>query len=290
MKGIALVANWQKENIEAIIKEITVFLKEKGIPFCFDEESASRLGVSGCLPSRAWQGNVDLALVLGGDGTILKVARDLAGTDIPIMGINLGDMGFLTAVEARDLKKGLAKLINGEYGIFQRMMLSATVFRKGLKKAQYEVLNDVVISKGPFSRIIALKTYINNDFLERYPGDGVIIATPTGSTGYSLSAGGPIVNPSLNVIIITPICPHLLHHRSVIVHERDEIKIQVCTRHPEVVLTIDGQLAFNLQDEDEVIVKSSKNKTMMVNFKEISFYKLLHHKLKNSDYDIGEKS
>ncbi len=285
MKGLAIVPNWQKDITRETVQEIITFLKAEGIPFFLDEEGAKALGMPDCFaPPSAWKDRVDLVLVLGGDGTILRVARDLVGTELPIMGINLGDMGFLTALEVTELKKGLRQVLEGRYEVMGRMMLSARVLRQGQEMARYEALNDVVISKGPFSRIIELRTYINDDFLEKYPGDGVIISTPTGSTGYSLSAGGPIVNPSLHVLIITPICPHLLHHRSVIVHKEDEIRIQVLTRHAEVVLTVDGQQGFTLQNEDQVIVKNSPHQTKLVNFKEKTFYNLLHYKLKKTNF------
>ncbi len=281
MRNLALKINWQKENALATAREIIAFLQSKKVNFYLDEEGAKKLDKPDSYkPQSEWHEMVDIVLVLGGDGTILKVAREFAGKNLPILGINLGDVGFLATVETSELQLGLEKILAEDYLTLNRMMLSATVFRHGKKLAEYEALNDIVISKGPFSRIIELKTYINDDFLEKHPGDGVIISSPTGSTGYSLSAGGPIVNPSLNVIIITPICPHLLHHRSVIVNEKDIIKIQVFTRHTEVVLTVDGQLGFALQNEDEVIVQNSPNKTRLVNFKENNFYKILHHKLK----------
>lgn len=285
MKGIAIMPNWQKENIRETVREITGLLEERKVPFYLDREGADNLGLAEhYAPVSTWKEKVELVMVLGGDGTILRVARSLAGLELPIMGINLGDMGFLTAMEVNELKKGLLQVLAGEYQVLERMMLSARVIRDGQEMAGYEALNDIVISKGPFSRIIELITYINDDFLEKYPGDGVIISTPTGSTGYSLSAGGPIVNPSLHVIIITPICPHLLHHRSVIVHKEDEIRMQIYTRHAEVVLTVDGQLGFSLQNEDQVIVKNSPHKTKLVNLKEKTFYNLLHYKLKKTNF------
>ncbi len=281
MRNLALKINWQKENALATAREIIVFLQANKVNFYLDEEGAKKLNQPDRYkPHTEWHEIVDIVLVLGGDGTILKVSREFAGKNISILGINLGEVGFLATVETSELQTGLKKILTEDYLVLSRMMLSASVLRQGKKLAEYEALNDIAISKGPFSRIIDLKTYINDDFFETHPGDGVIISSPTGSTGYSLSAGGPIVNPSLGVIIITPICPHLLHHRSVIVHENDIIKIQVFSRHTEVVLTVDGQLGFSLQNEDEIIVQKSPNKTRLVNFKENNFYKILHHKLK----------
>ncbi len=285
MKGLAIVPNWHKANCRDTAKEIIGFLEAEKVPFYLDREGAAALEMPHrYAPLSAWKDRVELVLVLGGDGTILRVARSLVEAELPIMGINLGDMGFLTAMEVSELKNGLYQVLAGKYEIVERMMLSAAVLREGREMAGYEALNDIVISKGPFSRIIELITYINDDFLEKYPGDGVIISTPTGSTGYSLSAGGPIVNPSLHVIIITPICPHLLHHRSVIVHKEDEIRMQVLTRHAEVVLTVDGQQGFTLQNEDQVLVKKSPYSTKLVNFREKTFYNLLHHKLKKTNF------
>ena len=218
-KGIGVVPNWQKENIDGVIEEIKSFFDAYDVPIYVAPEKEPLLHLASPVKEiQKWPQKVDLVIVLGGDGTFLRVSRELAYTNIPILGINLGHKGFLAEIEVDQLAVSLQKLIDKDYKLGKRMMLYTEVLREGKNFASSISLNDVIISRGPFSRIINLDTYINDDFLETYPGDGVIIASPTGSTGYSLSAGGPVVNPDLNLLLITPICPHLLYQRSVVVN------------------------------------------------------------------------
>lgn len=281
MKGIGIVPNWKKkEEVEAMVARIVAFCQERSVtPYLPEsDELEPQPGVE-ILPLQEFVGKTDFVIVLGGDGTILRVARQLSGTNLPLLGVNLGQMGFLAEVEPPMLEAGLDMLLEGQYKVRHRLMLSARVFRDDRPVAEYTALNDVVISKGPFSRIIYLDTYVNDKHLETYPSDGIIISTPTGSTGYSLSAGGPIVNPALDVMIITPICPHLLHHRSVIVASHERVSIHPWTRQAEVILTVDGQVGFQLQDGDEVQVTRAPLTTPLVQLHGTDFYTLLHRKL-----------
>jgi NAD+ kinase len=170
--------------------------------------------------------------------------------------------------------------VAGQYGFRQRMMLKAVVRRDQEVLERYLALNDIIVSRGPFSRIIKLDAYINNEFLESYSGDGLIVSSPTGSTGYSLSAGGPIVNPSLELLVITPICPHSFYNRSVIVTGSEIIELRVGSGQTQVVLTADGQVGFALEKGDSVIVCRAEQKVRLVHFADNSFYRLLHQKLK----------
>jgi NAD+ kinase len=281
MKGIGIVPNWKKkEEVEAMITRIVAFCQKHDIQTYLPEsdEGEPQAGVD-ILPLQEFVGKTDLVIVLGGDGTILRVARQFSGTNLPILGVNLGQMGFLAEVEPPMLETALQLVLDGNYKIRHRLMLSARVFRDDRPVAEYTALNDIVISKGPFSRIIYLDTYVNDKQLEEYPADGIIVATPTGSTGYSLSAGGPIVNPALDVMIITPICPHLLHHRSVIVDSSERVSIRPWTRQAEVILTIDGQVGFQLQDDDVVQVTRAPLTTPLIQLQGTDFYTLLHRKL-----------
>ena len=281
MKGIGIVPNWKKkQNVVTMIARIVSFCQERQIRLYLPEsdELEAQEGVE-VLPLDAFVGNVDVVIVLGGDGTILRVARQFSGTSLPILGVNLGQMGFLAEVEPPMLETSLQMLVDGQYKVRHRLMLSARVFRDERLVAEYTALNDVVISKGPFSRIIYVDTYVNDKHLESYPSDGIIVSTPTGSTGYSLSAGGPIVNPALDVMIITPICPHLLHHRSVIVSSNERVSIRTLTRQAEVILTVDGQVGFTLQDDDVVHVTRAPLTTPLVQLLGSDFYTLMHRKL-----------
>jgi len=291
VKGIGIVPNWQKKKeVEAILTRIITFCREQSIKLYLPEaaELEAQAGVD-ILPLPDFVGKTDFVIVLGGDGTILRAARHFSGANLPILGVNLGQMGFLAEVEPPMLEIALQKLIDGKYNVQHRLMLSARVFRDGRLVAEYTALNDVVISKGPFSRIIYLDTYVNDKHLETYPSDGIIISTPTGSTGYSLSAGGPIVNPALEVMIITPICPHLLHHRTVIVASNERVSIRPWTRQAEVVITVDGQEGFRLHDHDEVHVTRAPLTTPLIQLYGTDFYTLLHRKLAKVIYREPER-
>lgn len=279
-KGIGLVPNWQKKNVSRVIVEIQDFFEQHMVPVYVVPTETPLLDMNSPIKElEEWSQHVDLVIAVGGDGTFLRVAREVAFMELPILGLNMGYKGFLAGIEVGNLKTSLQKLIAGDYYIDERLMLQTTISRDDLVVFQSQSLNDVIISRGPFSRIVKLDTFINDDFLESYPGDGLIIATPTGATGYSLSAGGPVVNPSLQVLLITPICPHLLYQRSVIVDHEDLISVSVATSAADVSLTVDGQEGFSLQFNDCIKVKKADCVTRVITFTESNFYKILHNKL-----------
>lgn len=281
MRAIGLIPNWQKENAPLVVKRVQSFFARQSIPL-FETNGQKGFDDAEHLAEvlADWKDRVDLVVVVGGDGTILRVARDLCSWEVPILGINLGQMGFLAAIEVATMERYLQDIVSGQYSFCERMMLEAELWRGEKRLARFQALNDVVVSRGPFSRIITLDTFIGSDFLESYSGDGVIIASPTGSTGYSLSAGGPIVNPALELIVITPICPHSLSNRAVITTGTEKVHLRVCSHRARVVLTVDGQVGFDLQDNDQVIVGRGPSKVRLVTFDNHSFYKILHQKLK----------
>jgi NAD+ kinase len=282
MNCIGLIPNWQKENTALVVEKIKDFFTRRRVQLLVAGSGQDRFstGVSLAEELDSWRERVNLVIVVGGDGTILKAARDLAHWDIPILGINVGQKGFLAEIEVEQMDRYLQYILAGRFECQNRMMLEATVQRGPKILDRYLALNDIVVSRGPFSRIVQVDTFVNDDFLESYSGDGVIVASPTGSTGYSLSAGGPIVNPSMELLVITPICPHTLNNRSVIVTGSERISMRVSSRLAQVVLTVDGQVGFALEDDDEVIVYRSERKAKLVQFKDNSFYRLLHQKLK----------
>ncbi|GAH43532.1 unnamed protein product, partial [marine sediment metagenome] len=183
-------------------------------------------------------------------------------------------------ISSDDLEKSLEKLYQEKYFLDERMMLDCSVKRKDKEIKKFTALNDIVIGKGAFARIICLATYVNDDYVITYSADGLVISTSTGSTAYSLSAGGPIVNPSINSMILTPICPHTLSARPLIIGENDQVRITLESGEEEVMVTIDGQEGFTLEPEDEVIVKKSIHKARLITFKEKSFYAILREKLR----------
>ncbi len=282
MKDIGVIPNWHKKNSSLVVDKITRFFKQRQMKLrVADKKSADFYSeVSLAEQLKKWHDNLGLIIVVGGDGTILRVARDLACWNVPVLGINLGHKGFLAEIEVEQMERFLQYISNNQYSYQERMMMETRLMRGDQELGKYLALNDIVVSRGPFSRIIKVETYVNEDFMESYSGDGVIVSTPTGSTGYSLSAGGPIVNPTMNLFVITPICPHSLYNRSVIINGADTMKLRVDSRLVQVVLTVDGQVRFALEDEDKIIVKKSEQKIKMVCFHDYSFYRMLHQKLK----------
>ncbi|MBT9152869.1 MAG: NAD kinase [Firmicutes bacterium] len=217
--------------------------------------------------------------MLGGDGTLLSVARTWPFWGMPLLGVNLGNLGFLTEVEEVDVLAALAVLRRGEYVLQERMMLRVLVNRDGRQVYESVVLNDCVVTKGAFARMIRLEVHIGNNFFKTFPADGVIISTPTGSTAYSLSAGGPIVDPTMRLMLLTPICPHMLQARPLVVSPQDRIAVKVHSIHEDVVLTLDGQEGVRVYPKDEVVVECSDIVTRLVKIVPRSFYDVLRYKL-----------
>lgn len=224
--------------------------------------------------------NADMVVCLGGDGTFLKVARMVYEKGIPIFGINLGNVGFLTEIEKDDIKNAVNKLILGDYLIEERMMLDASIIRNGNVVKKDTVLNDVVISRGALSKILHLKTYINGEFVDMFPGDGVIISSPTGSTAYSLSAGGPIVEPNIDLIIISPVCPHILYSRSIVTAGDRMVKVVVDEDYNhEAMVTVDGQKGYEIRGGDIINIVKSRHKIKLVRIHPRNFFDVLRTKI-----------
>ncbi|TCT16928.1 NAD+ kinase [Natranaerovirga pectinivora] len=227
---------------------------------------------------------MDCAIILGGDGTIIHSARKLAVHEVPIVGVNLGTVGFLAEVEKKDALNVLEKILSEEYVIENRMMLSTSIISSNGNMINAGIgLNDVVVTRGGFSRIIELSVYVNGQLIDIYYADGMIVSTPTGSTAYSLSAGGPILNPATEMMVITPICPHSLTARSIVVSGEDEVWVKVeDIRNKEdgdVLVTIDGQIGYKLNKNDKIVIKNAAHKTKLVKLKDNNFYTLLRKKI-----------
>ena len=225
----------------------------------------------------------DCAIVLGGDGTIIRAARELSRLDIPILGINLGTLGYLAEVEYNEIEEAIGCLISGNYSIEDRMMLTGGIYSAGEYIGCDIALNDVVVSRNGYSRIISTKIYVNDEPVAKYMGDGIIISTPTGSTGYNLSAGGPIVKPNTSVMIITPICSHAISNRSIVVSDSDEITIEIMeskkTRQEEVIVTFDGRSGIELGQNDRIIVRRAAECTKLVVVGNRKYFDVLSAKL-----------
>jgi len=282
MKAVGIIPNWHKNNSALVVDKVESFFSEHKVDLLIAEDKKVDF-YSDCSLSEqlnSWYDKLRLIIVVGGDGTILRVARDLAFWNIPVLGINLGQKGFLAEIEVEQMERFLHYIVSEQYDYQERMMLEAILMRNGKELGKYMALNDIVVARGPFSRIVKVDVYINKDYMESYSGDGVIIATPTGSTGYSLSAGGPIINPTMKLSVITPICPHSLYNRSVIVDKTDKVKLKVDSSQVQVALTVDGQVRFSLEDKDQVFIQCAEQTVRLVCFHDHSFYHLLHQKLK----------
>jgi NAD+ kinase len=223
---------------------------------------------------------VELVIVLGGDGTLLSVAREVVGQEVPIFGVNLGGLGFLTQIHREEIYRVLEKVIQGEYHVDRREVLSAAVLRGERRLAQYDVLNDAVINKGALARIIDLEVTIDGEEITTFKADGLIFSTPTGSTAYNLSAGGPIVYPSLHCIIITPICSHTLTNRPIVIPDDVTVRAVLKSKQQEVYLTLDGQQGLPLEYEDIVEVKKIPAQIAFIKSPYRHYFGVLREKLK----------
>ncbi len=227
--------------------------------------------------------DIDCAIVLGGDGTLLLAARQLFEWGVPVFGINLGTLGFLTTAEVSSLPDCLIPLVEDTYKIEERMMLKGVVWHGGEVMMKNLALNDIVTARSGLSRLVEVRVSINNELIGIYNGDGVIISTPTGATGYNLSAGGPIVYPTADVIIITPVCPHSLQNRSIVVKGSETVTVEIGKRHKTfdkgTMVTFDGNAAGTLIAGDRIEIKAYREKTKMIKLESAGFYQVLKEKI-----------
>ncbi|MHB8110065.1 MAG: NAD(+)/NADH kinase [Syntrophorhabdaceae bacterium] len=279
MKMIHVVCKREKQDALEIAREI--IRRFGGIcAIKVEEEAASQIGYGDTFEMEHVGEGADVIVVLGGDGTLLSVSRHGKGSDVPIIGINLGSLGFLTEISIEEFATTLDKVLNDNFSISRRIMLDVRVSRAGNSIFEMTILNDAVITKDALARIIDIETYVNEEYLTTYKADGLIISTPTGSTGYSMAAGGPLIYPSLTNLIVTPICPHMLTNRPIILPESVIIRAVLKAMNEKVILTLDGQVGFPLEYEDEVIVKKSAHAVQLVKSPTRGYFEILRTKLK----------
>ena len=284
MKKFALLTNYSKDKRLVYTRMIKTYITENGGSYWIpryisepDKDGDQRYDFSD-MPE-----DIECVLVLGGDGTLLQAARELLQRHIPLLGINLGTLGFLTSAEKSELPKCLDSVLDDSCSIDERMMLEGVAYH-GSEKIQMNIaLNDVIIARAGFSRLVELKIYVNGELLSIYNADGIIVSTPTGSTGYSLSAGGPIIFPQTDVIVITPICPHSLQARSLVVSGEDRIMIEIGrrrkTQKEEAMVTFDGRSAQELETGDRLEIYKAQETTQLIRLKGRSFYQALQNKI-----------
>jgi NAD+ kinase len=281
IQNVAIFAKVHDPRCLGVASDLINWLEERGCTPLTEPQLARQLAYPSALSEDEIRDQAELVVVLGGDGTLISVARLFSDRDVPILGVNLGSLGFLTEITVEELYTRLEKVLEGNPRVSERMMLEVTLHREDQEIEKHNVLNDMVINKGALARIVDLETRVNRHFLTTYKADGLIVSTPTGSTGYSLSAGGPIIHPLMSCIVITPICPHTLTNRPIVVTDESIISITVASSFDEkVYLTLDGQVGFELREGDSVEVRKALKTTALVMSKTRDYFEVLRTKLK----------
>jgi NAD+ kinase len=287
VSDVGLIAKPRSDRAAKLVPELVAWLEARGTNVFLDEESAVYAGRSAALSRDEVAAQAKLLVVLGGDGTLLSAARaslrrdrrhDL-GSDLPLFAVNLGGLGFLTAIKIEELYPQLERALHGDFRVARRRMLHVELWRGDRRIASHEALNDVVLTKAEIARMIDLEVHVDHHFVCVYKADGLIVATPTGSTAYSLSAGGPIMFPSVAATAITPICPHTLTNRPVIVPDESEIQVIVLYNSP-TYMTIDGQVGEILETGDRIVCRRSEHSISLVRPPDMMFFDVLREKLK----------
>ncbi len=281
IQRVGIIAKPQRESIVSVVPGLLDWLRARKLEVVCDEEVASCIPPESGLPREEVTTTVDLLLVLGGDGTLLAAARALGEKPVPILPVNLGQLGFLTSVKLEEMYPILEEVLAGHNRISERTQIEATVHRKGAVAGVYLALNDAVLTKTTLARIMDFDLSIDGAFVCKYRADGLIIATPTGSTAYSLSAGGPIVYPVLDAFIITPICTHQLTNRPLVIPDRANLELRFPAQEDQsFYLTLDGQIGVELHTDDVVTLKKSPRKVLLVRPMRKSYFEILRNKLK----------
>ncbi len=281
MSKVAIISKPQKPELADILAELTAWLALRHQSTLLDSDSAAHIhGAKGILRADLPQHAPDLVIVLGGDGTLLSAARVFAHTGTPLLSVNLGSLGFLTEVPLSDLYKTLDAWCEGKARIDIRSMMHAQLLRNGAATREWDALNDVVLAKGTIARMGDFSIEIDNQMVAAFRADGIIVATPTGSTAYTLAAAGPILMPSVNGMVVTPICPHLLTLRPIVVPGDSTITVRVEGVPNQTYLTVDGQEAIELEVGDQVHLCRSQHSVRLVSLHENGLFNVLRSKLK----------
>lgn len=279
MRTVGVVVKRGRDQAVALARELAAWLHDRGVQVQVEREMPD---ASPARPAskEAMIAACDLIVVLGGDGTLLSVARLMQDRAVPILGVNLGGLGFLTAVTVDELMPMIERILAGNFAIDERLMLDVSLHRGDGKLAERLVLNEAVINKGVLSRIIDLETTVDGQYLCVYKADGLIVTSPTGSTAYSLSAGGPIVHPSVGVMVLSPICPHTLTYRPLVLPDSAVVRVTVRSPDEDVVLTLDGQEGIPLHTGDVVEVRKGRSRVPLVRSSTRGYFDVLRSKLR----------
>ncbi len=281
MRKIGIVSKPERADLPAIVEELTAWLTGKGVEYDCDRVTTAYLGREGGFARECMPDGFDLVIVLGGDGTLLSAARAVGPRETPLLAVNLGGLGFMMTTRAEELFDELGRVLEGSFSVQERRVLEAEVVRANSSLQHYFALNDVVVNQLSIARLLHLDVFVDEEFVCRYRADGLIIATPTGSTAYSLAAGGPIMFPSVQAICLSPICPHTLSNRPVVVPEtsRVEVLIQDGDHDGSTFLTVDGQVGLELRSQDRVRTQCAAHRVRIIQPRRLSFFEVLRTKM-----------
>lgn len=279
VRTVGLVSKPGIAKAAELVPALEAWLRERGISVRYDHQTAIYLSATDGLPREEVADSCDMVIVLGGDGTLLSAARALRGRQIPLFAVNLGNLGFLTSITVDELYPELEQTLQGQSRVSPRRMVQCELWRGDKLVGEYEALNDVVLTKASLARMIDVEIRVAKHFVAKYRADGLIVSTPTGSTAYSLSAGGPIVFPSVSALCITPICPHMLTYRPVLVPDDMDIQIVSLAESESAYLTIDGQVGEPLHQGDLVVCRRSPRCVLLVRPPKMMFFDVLREKL-----------
>jgi NAD+ kinase len=287
IKRVGFIGNSEKAAGSSFISKAAQIITRSGRLVCSDPVTAEMANLKGKIfpDAASLAKNVDLLLVFGGDGTMLRAANEIAGSTTPLLGINLGGLGFLTAVSSDEIETALKRILRGDYEIESRSLIQVYGKCRG-EHIDESALNDFVISRGIISKLITLEVSVNEQPLTRYRCDGLIVSSPTGSTAYALSAGGAVVHPAADVFQITPICPHTLSNRSVIVSLGSKIQVRVVSPKPDIILTADGEMVSEMLPGDTVTIQRSADSVRLLHLPGYSFFDTLRRKLNWSGANV----
>ncbi|MBQ8304927.1 MAG: NAD(+)/NADH kinase [Blautia sp.] len=286
MKKFYIITNKDKDQDLLVTEMVRTYLAEHGCSCSVRLADQKHEGAFRYTDPQEIPADTDCILVLGGDGTLLQAARDLVHVDVPLLGINLGEMGYLAEVDRQSVYPALNKLLTDSFEIEERMMLTGTVYRKDEIIGQDIALNDIVIGREGHLRVVRFNNFVNSEYLNSYNADGIIVATPTGSTGYSLSVGGPVISPDASMILMTPVAPHTMNARSIILPPEDVITVELGEgRHNDRergLASFDGDTMIPMVTGDRIVIRRAEDRTRIVKLNRLSFVEVLRRKMRNS--------
>jgi NAD+ kinase len=281
IRSVGIVCKPIKDIVASVVPTLIDWLRSRQIDVWIDQETHACINPAVPAVAREMLAEkAELLIVLGGDGTLLSATRALGGRKVPVLAVNLGGLGFLTSVTREELYPLLEQVLAGQYRVSERMMLNADILRNGDTAERQTALNDAVINKAALARMLDFDLFVDRVSVGRYRADGLIVATPTGSTAYSLAAGGPIVHPHLDAFVITPICPHMLTNRPLVIPDTAYVEIDIAAAEEPVYLTLDGQTGYRLQPRDRVVITKSASRVSLILSPQKTYFEVLRSKLR----------